>query len=186
MAVVPDRLSAEQYLALADDLPRFTQLIDGEIVVNQPSLLHQHVVGELYVVFREWIDAEPGRGQVGLPADVVMDDWNVFAPDVWWSGEGRKPGLEARRLYGPPDLAVEVRSPSTWRYDVHTKMRTYEQLGLPELWLVDTNARTILVFRRSSPEASGFDLALEVEAGETLTSPLLPGFGLDVGALFPA
>jgi Uma2 family endonuclease len=83
-------------------------------------------------------------------------------------------------------LAVEIRSPSTWRYDVHVKMRTYERYGLPELWLVDTNAGTVLVFRRSSPEASEFDLALEVEAEETLTSPLLPDFTLEVGSLFHA
>ena len=42
----------------------------------------------------------------------------------------------------------------------------------------------MLVFRRSSPKAAEFDVELELEVGESLTSPLLPGFTLDLAALF--
>jgi len=83
-----------------------------------------------------------------------------------------------------PDLAVEVRSPSTWRYDVGAKKSAYERYGLPELWLVDTAAEAVLAFHRSAPAAPTFDLALELAAGDRLTSPLLPGFGVEVGELF--
>jgi Uma2 family endonuclease len=83
-----------------------------------------------------------------------------------------------------PDLAVEVRSPSTWRYDVGAKKAGYERHGLPELWLVDTAAEAVLVFRRSDPAALAFDVALELVAGERLASPLLPGLGVDVAELF--
>lgn len=38
----------------------------------------------------------------------------------------------------PPQLAVEVRSESTWRFDVGPKKRVYEEAGLGEQWLVDT------------------------------------------------
>jgi Uma2 family endonuclease len=77
-----------------------------------------------------------------------------------------------------------VRSPSTWHYDVGVKRTVYEQQGLAELWLVDVRAQTVLVFRRSGPEATGFDVALEVERGEQLTSPQLPGFAIALGELF--
>jgi Uma2 family endonuclease len=83
-----------------------------------------------------------------------------------------------------PDLAVEVRSPSTWRYDVGKKKATYERGGLPELWLVDTAAWTVLVFRRSSKGAPRFDVELELSYSEQLTSPQLPGFSLPVERLF--
>ncbi len=46
-----------------------------------------------------------------------------------------------------------------------------------ELWLVDTPVSTVLVFRRGSPESVGFDEDAEVGPGDTLVSPLLPGFG---------
>ncbi len=83
-----------------------------------------------------------------------------------------------------PDLAVEVRSPSTWRFDLGVKKTGYERHGLRELWLVDTLARTVLVYRRSTAGAAEFDVALEVSEDEQLTSPLLPGFELAVADIF--
>lgn len=58
------------------------------------------------------------------------------------------------------DLAVEVRSPSTWRYDIGTNKATYEHHALSELWLVDTESGAVLVYRRSSPSVPDFDVAL--------------------------
>jgi len=83
-----------------------------------------------------------------------------------------------------PDLAVEARSPSTWRYDVGAKKAVYESHGLPELWLLDTKAEEALVFRRSRPSALGFDVSLELGLGEAVGSPLLPGFRLRLDQLF--
>ncbi|MBA3305663.1 MAG: Uma2 family endonuclease [Thermoleophilaceae bacterium] len=85
-----------------------------------------------------------------------------------------------------PDLAVEVRSPSAWRYDIGAKKAAYERHGLPELWLVDTAAEAVLAFRRSVPGAAIFDVALELGRDARLESALLPGFALAVGELFPA
>ena len=61
------------------------------------------------------------------------------------------------------DLAVEVRSPATWIYDVGPKRDLYERHGLRELWLADTASRTLLIYRRSR-EHSGFDIQAEVTA----------------------
>ena len=108
----------------------------------------------------------------------------MYAPDVWWVSEAHRSGRDALYLDGPPDLAVEVRSPSTWRFDVGVKRETYERSGLPELWLIDTASETILVYRRSTADSLLFDISLEVGRGEELTSALLPEFVLDVGALF--
>ena len=184
MALTDQRLTAEQFLELPLDEYRFTQLIDGEIVVSEPTLRHQEILGFLYRRLADWTDAAPDRGRTGLPVNVVLDEGNVFAPDVWWVSEEHRPRGDARGLDGPPDLAVEVRSPSTWRYDIGAKRTTYERHGLPELWLVDTESETVLVYRRSSPSAEEFDVALELSAGEALASPLLPGFALPVVELF--
>lgn len=61
-----------------------------------------------------------------------------------------------------------------------------ERGGLPERWLVDTAADVVLVFRRSSPKAATFDIALELTIEDELTSPLLPGFALPLRDLFAA
>ncbi len=183
MALTSTRLTADEYFALPPTEQR-TQLINGEIVVTEAGLRHQRITFEIAHLLTNWLRDNPGHGEAGIPVDVHLDDFNVFAPDVWWVPEDARPTRDAKRIVGPPRLAVEVRSPSTWRYDVGVKKRTYERLGLAELWLVDIAADTVLVYRRSFPEAAEFDVVLEVEAGESLTTPLLPGFSVDLAALF--
>ena len=179
------RLTADEYLALpaTEEGPRL-QLIDGEVVVNDPAALHGHVQTNVLVALVNWTRAAPSRGHALVPRDVAIDEHNVFSPDVLWYAPGRLPDPNSPPPYAMPDLAVEIRSPSTWRYDVGAKKAGYERHGLPELWLVDTVARTVLVFRRSSPGVASFDLALELEGGQTVVSPQLPSFGVGVGEVF--
>jgi Uma2 family endonuclease len=183
MALTSTRLTAEEYFALPPTEQR-TQLINGEIVVTEATLRHQRIALELALRLTGWLRENPGRGEAGIAVDVHLDDYNVFAPDVWWVPEAARPPRDAKRIVGPPALAVEVRSPSTWRYDLGTKKRVYAELGLAELWLVDTAADEVLVYRRSGPKSADFDVELEFGAGESLTTPLIPGFALDVAALF--
>jgi Uma2 family endonuclease len=178
------RMTADDYLALGEGYPR-TQLIEGEVVLNQPELLHQVVLVDLIVALRAWADAAPGRGLLTLPLDVKLDERNVFAPDVMWYAADGTPALDDKRPYPLPQIAVEVRSPSTWRYDIGTKRATYETGGLAELWLVDTVADVIHIFRRSGSEAPAFDVVLELGVDDELTSPQLPGFVLPIASLFP-
>jgi Uma2 family endonuclease len=181
MAVV-QRMTAEQFMKA---FPEDTHpLIAGEVVVAQPGFLHQRVQSRLLVALNNWTDAERGGGVAIAPLDVQMDDDNVYAPDILWYAALRAPSREDRPPYPLPDLAVEVRSPSTWRYDVGVKRQVYEQHGLRALWLVDTDAESVLVFRRSKPAVASFDVCLELEGGQVLASPLLPGFALPTVELF--
>lgn len=179
------KMTADEFLALDEDPSgRTSQLIAGEVVMNEPMPLHQRVARDLIVALVVWTRVEPGRGEVLLPVDVRLDERNVYGPDVLWYAEGRAPGRDAGRPSPIPDVAVEVRSPSTWRCDRKIKKPTYERRGLPELWLVDTLAQVVLVHRRSTPAATTFDVEVAISRGQSLTSPLLPGFELALDDLF--
>ncbi len=119
-----------------------------------------------------------------VPLDVGLDNRNVFVPDVSWYSSTGAPDVHAPRPYPVPDLAIEIRSPSTWVYDIGAKRAGYERRGLPELWLVDTAAEQVLVFRRSEAGRRRFDVALELGSGDALQSTLLPGFTLTLDELF--
>ncbi len=84
-------------------------------MVSGPTALHGDVVGNLLFALESWARAEPGRGRVAIPRDVRIDDFNAFAPDIGWYAEGSVPPRDAPPPYPLPELAVEVRSPSTWR-----------------------------------------------------------------------
>ncbi len=188
MTAVPvaQRMTADEFLASpVPQRGRPWNLVEGEVVVNEPTMLHSEVIIDLLYALETWARAEPDRGAPRVPLDVKIDERNVYAPDMLWYADGRVPGRYDEPPYPMPDLAVEVRSPSTWRYDVGAKKAGYERQGLPELWLVDTQADVVLVFRRSSPAAPAFDVALELDRAQQLTSPLLPGFSLALAQLFP-
>ena len=183
---VAERMTAEEFIALpVPEHGRPWNLVGGEVVVNEPTPLHAHLQRNLLFALESWLRAGDGRGAVTLPLDVRLDEHNVLAPDILWYSEGRAPGPRDQPPSPLPDLAVEIRSPSTWRYDVGAKKAAYERHGLPELWLLDTAAEAVLVFRRSRPGASSFDVALELGVADVLTSPQLDAFTMAVGDLFP-
>lgn len=181
MALTETGLTVEEFLAR--DWPRGTQLIDGEVILNQPLLPHQLALGRIYALLLAWSEAGEGRGLPGLSVDLMLPA-SVYAPDVWWMSERRRPRAGDQRLDGLPDLVVEVRSESTWRFDTGIKKQRYQDGGVAELWLVDTESRSVLVYRRSAPDHPEYDVALEVPSTETLTSPMLPGFDLEVARIF--
>jgi Uma2 family endonuclease len=183
MGATATRMTAEEYYAVTVEGDH-KQLVDGAIVVAEPMPIHSVLQGRLHFALARWIDAGEGRGMVLLPTDVVLDEFNVYGPDVIWIAERHRPSNLRERLARVPELCVEIRSPGTWRYDVGAKKSGYEAGGLPELWLVDDVAETVLVFRRSAPDVTTFDVALELDRGETLTSPQLPGFELVLDDLF--
>jgi len=180
-------MTAEEFLALPSEPgSRWRSLVEGEIVMDAPRWPHNVLQSELLVAMQSWARRAPDRGRAGLPLDVQLGQHNVFEPDIVWYAARRVPRLEDDRPYPLPDLAVEIRSPSTWVYDIGAKKTAYERHGLPELWLVDTVADELLVFRRSEPESATFDVAIELGRGDTLASPLLPGFSLPLEELFAA
>jgi Uma2 family endonuclease len=122
---VTARITAAEYIALPDD-ERWCELIDGAIVVNERRLDNGLVSMQLLVAVQRWINAAPGRGYVVPPVDVDIDEYNVFAPDISWLAYLRS---ARERLPRIPDLCVEIRSPSTWRYDIGTKLAHYRDDG---------------------------------------------------------
>jgi len=177
------RMTVEDYYAVTVEGDRM-QLVDGELVVNEPKQIHGLLQGRLYAALFNWVAAGRGRGLALLPADVVLDEFNVFGPDLLWIAERHRPANLHERLTRVPDLCVEIRSPGTWRYDVGAKKAAYERGGLPELWLVDDRSETLLAFARSAPDRDAFDVAIELTPGDVLTSPQLPGFALAIDDLF--
>lgn len=173
MSTAVERLTVEEFLAR--EWPRGTQLIDGVVVLSEPTPLHQHVVMEFGVALRQWTKSSTGRGMVYLSLDVFYES-NVLAPDLLWFEEPLP--LDVKRADRGANLLVEVRSESTWRDDLGRKRERYLQHGVPELWLVDTVGRRVIVHRT--------DGVWERHADDLLASPQLPGFEARVGDLIPA
>jgi Uma2 family endonuclease len=182
MATAVELLTTDEYLARTWD-ERRTELIDGRIVVNEPTFAHQEVMFAVATVLKRWVSAG-APGTVSLPLDVPLEKRVTLAPDVLWFREPIP--VDSARAPRMPDLAVEIRSPSTAQRDVGRKRELYERHGAQELWLVDHGARPVRALRRSRPGVERFDVDVTFAAADTLTSPLLPGFAQPVAELFAA
>src|ERR671915_190501 len=111
------RMTSEEFLALPYSKERrYRQLIEGELVVDAPRPLHQWVAGELIYVLMHWCRSGAGRGTVWHALGVQLDERNVFQPDVLWYSENAGPDVHSSPPAPVPQLAIEVRSPSTWRW----------------------------------------------------------------------
>lgn len=182
MSTTATGVSVEEFLD--GDYPEGAWLVEGEVVVNDPTFRHQRMASRIHVALAIWALGDQGHGEAGFGGNWTIAPASIYKPDAWWVDEAHSALLAGARSETPPALAVEVRSPGTWTLDIGIKRTRYEQAGVAELWLVDTPAEVVLVHRRSSPAVTTFDIVTEVTRGETLTTPLLDGFSLDLNNLF--
>ena len=174
------RWTAEEFLALPEDKRRM-ELIDGEIVVTSPTVRHEMVGMRLGVSFFQHVTPLGGHAFSGT-LDVPVDGANVVQPDVQVFLPEHVHRLGVRRVEGPPDLAAEISSPSTKGRDRIRKRALYERLGVAEYWIVDLDHDMIEVYRLGP---DGYGDPVRFGRGETVTTPLLPGWNADVDWLLP-
>jgi Uma2 family endonuclease len=157
------------------------EILDGELVVSpSPALRHQYVLGRVfYALMREIQDAR--RGLVfTAPLDVVLSWTRVVIPDLVAVRADRFEILQRRGVFGPPDLVIEILSPSNRRYDQNRKRRIYASSGIPEYWIIDPDGNTLdqLVLGERDYVLDGV-----YEPGDRLHSVVFD-FEIDVAELF--
>jgi Uma2 family endonuclease len=190
------RLTCRDILALPNDLLRH-ELIDGEHIVSPaPGTRHQVVLlnlaSHLHLFVRE---RRPGS-VLAAPFDVVLSEHDIVEPDlIYLSAKRARRQLDEKRLVGPPELAVEVLSPSTRRLDETRKLHLYERFGVGEYWLVDPDNETIRIHRLvrqhlmlatllSRHGGPGGDHGDRGADAQDLSTPLLPGLAIPLAAIF--
>lgn len=179
-------LTWEQFLDLPDeDRYRHAELINGEVVVTAASPLHQQIVNRLWAAIDAWARAGPLRGEVTTEPAVQVAEHRGYLPDVAWYGHGKCAPADAPPSFEqPPDLVVEVLSPSTRTFDAIRKRHDYAAIGVRELWLIEPDGPEARVLRPHDALPDVFvDAETDIDADGTLSSPLLPGLAVRLGDL---
>jgi Uma2 family endonuclease len=129
------------------------EIVDGALIVTPtPRFRHQRVALNLMVVLETLARAHE-LGQVVGPITVHLQDDLVLEPDVAFIARERLGIADPDGdVHAPPDLVVEVLSPTTATYDRNLKRKRYLDEGVPELWIVDADEHTIAVWRAGSDE----------------------------------
>jgi Uma2 family endonuclease len=166
-----------------DDGNRY-EIIGGELIVSpSPNLRHQDVVGDLHVLIRAHLRSAPQPlGKVVLsPFDIRLSPHDIVVPDLLFIRQDRLDLLESGRYaMGPPDLVVEVISPSSRKSDPGAKLQPYARSGIPEYWLIDPATRQFQLF---VVRAGRYEDTAPADDGR-LHSEVITGFAIDPAALF--
>ena len=177
------KFTYEDYQHTPDD-QRY-ELLDGELImVPAPNLGHQRIGTQLGWRLAQFV-AEKGLGEVFFaPCDVVLSNTDVVQPDLLFvSHERAHLLLGGANVLGAPDLVGEILSPSTAGRDRTLKRSLYAKHGVQEYWQVDPDARTVTVLRL---DGGTFEVVGLYGEGQTLTSPTLEGFTVDLNEIFGA
>lgn len=148
------------------------ELWDGEIIMSPtPTPSHQTIVAKFFRLLDDFV-SEHKLGIVFLsPLDVVLSQHRVVQPDLFFVSKANN-GIIQDRIRGVPDLAVEVIS-QTWKRDRVDKKALYEQFGIAEYWIVDSESRAIEVFALVK---GVYQLNSKATETTTAKSRLLSGF----------
>jgi Uma2 family endonuclease len=179
------KLTYDDFVLFPDDGKRH-ELIDGEhYVTPSPNVRHQQIQGDLFAMIWNYLEVHPIGRVFPARLDVVFSRFDVVEPDIMYvSHERAKTVLTTANVQGAPDLVIEIGSPSTRQRDETIKRHLYERSGVSEYWIVDPDIDVVRVYKRTGDTGFGRPTELSHEAGDVLTTDLLPGLDLPLERIF--
>lgn len=163
----------------------YVEVIDGVVKeIPMPQPLHGQVCFRAALRIGGFIE-EHGLGSVCTNDTFVLirrDPLQVRGADVVYWGKAKAPDGVPREgmITAPPDLCVEVVSPTNTWSEVFTKVGEYLGIGVPAVLVLDPHTATAPVYRNQPGTAQQI-----FNRTDTLTIPdVLPGFTIPVTRFF--
>ena len=181
LAVVEPLLTNADLENLPDDGKRY-ELIGGQLLVaSAPNLVHQRIAGRTHHAFYSFLLAHP-IGEIILTPGVIFSDYDGVIPDLVYLSHARAEEIAGgSRIYGAPELVIEILSPGNAIRDRRDKLQLYNRFGVEEYWIMVPRERAVEVYRR---ENGGLRLFTTYAGEEVITTPWLPGFSCVAAKLF--
>ena len=157
------------------------EFINGEIIFQSSAKLRHTNSIKMLVKLLDTFVVQNELGFVGSEKMLVSLTRNDYEPDVCFFGREKAKDFSPTQMQFPaPDIAVEVLSPSTEKYDRETKYQDYAAHGIREYWIIDAEHQIIEQYFLQNEE---YELLLKVKDG-TIQSIVLPDFKIQIRALF--
>lgn len=169
------------YAAIPDDGNRY-EVLKGVLYMSPaPTPPHQRVSVRLTVFLFQFVEAA-GYGQVfHAPTDVELGPGDIVQPDEFVLLNANIGQVGDKRVFGAPDLVIEILSPSTMYHDLHGKLDAYERAGVPECWIVNPGERTVELFVL---ENGMYRSMGAFQGDDVLPTQIVPDWSVPVGQLF--
>jgi Uma2 family endonuclease len=178
----PGTATEEQCIAINERSERLCELVDGTLIEKITGTFESLIAGRIVTRFNNWIDAQPIRPGLALPADGMLKlrIKLIRVPDASYiSRENLRAGRFPRHGVAAvaPTIAVEVISEGNTKREMDEKLSEYFEYGALEAWYCYPNTKTIV--RHTSPSQCE-----SLAETDVLTTPALPGFSCPIAPLF--
>jgi Uma2 family endonuclease len=171
-------MTAKEFAEI-DDWSHRHELIKGELLtMPPPQRPHGRVSANLIMILGQFVKANR-LGQVCAEGgyQVESDPDTVLGPDVSFVASDRVVDPEEGYYPGPPDLAIEVISPSDRRGRIERKLGLWLEAGARSIWHVNPRRRTVEVISSTSARRTFHET-------DELVDDTVPGFRVKVSEIF--
>ncbi len=169
----------EDFMQLPEGAP--FELLNGKLnYMASPKTLHQLILGNIFNYLFFFVKQQKLGKVFSSPMDVHFDEENIVQPDILFVSKERNAIIQDW-IFGAPDLAVEIFSPSTKRTDQKTKFNLYQKHGVLEYWLVDTKQESVEVHVLENKK---YALKGNYKVGDSLKSNVVKGFEMAINDVF--
>ena len=189
MSTKTEKLTFDAWLALPETKQRY-EIVDGVLMMPPaPTADHQWIMQKILFPLSNFVVGKDIGVVLAAPVDLLIqrEPLRTRQPDILYlnaertgiRGRAELKGLQFLEI--PPDLVVEILSPSNTRRDLEGKLADYLAIGVLECWLVSPEAETLEVVRLS---AQGTEVVDIIGVDGSLRSGILEEFTLDLGEVF--
>ena len=172
----PEQVSMTLAEFLENDIDGY-EYVKGELVpMSPPTRMHSKISVNVIRHLDQHV-RENQLGEVHVEATFQVGERGL-KPDVAFVPTSRLDGDENTGFPIPPDLAIEVVSPSDVQWRVVDKAFAYLDAGTRLVWVLDPRSKTVTVYRSES------DIALFTREDTLTGEDVVPGFACPVSQLF--
>ena len=158
------------------------EFINGDIVVHSPAKFRHNDARSLIEKLLSLYVHKHALGVVQSEKALIEFTRNDYEPDVcFWRSSKSNAFHPDQAIFPPPDMAVEVLSPSTEPRDRGEKFDDYASHGVEEYWIVDPVGRRVEQYLLNGET---FHLRATLGIGDTLASVAVQDFTANVSAFF--
>ena len=169
------KITLEEFLE--NDLEGY-EYVKGELVPVSSSSMEHGEISSNVILHLSLHVFEHQLGRLYTAGTTFHLGDRVVKPDVAFVSTERLPENRRKGSPVPPDLAVEIVSPTDKHYDVTEKAFVYLKAGTRLVWVVEPVAKTVMVYRSET------DFTL-LTSEDTLTGEeVVKGFACPVAQLF--
>jgi len=165
------------------------ELIKGKIfkMTPAPNLYHQDISAVVFNEIYNYLKGKPCK-TYSAPFDVRLPRKNgatdekiytVVQPDICVICDSSK--LDTRGCTGAPDIVIEILSPGNNQKELQYKYEVYEESAVNEYWIIHPQEKTFLKYTLIDGKYQPSKL---LTIGDIITTPILPGFQLDLETVF--